>query len=207
MPFWFCMSLRSLRSWLICQQFPHILDLHVIHTQILVFFSNLFLIFLTRMLVRPRYIFVLHHFPHMLFRTMFSYFEQQLFPHILDLSVSETKHLVFEEQYPQEAEFDWSPRLRLIGQAKCWDVSELPHSNQTKKLWKSTMGGQELWSEHVKCLWVSSSSRSLGSGNPNLKQSLHILGMITGLLYSLKFSTFVLETPNRSQTPILVIAF
>ena len=55
----------------------------------------------------------------MLFRTMFSYFEQQLFPHILDLSVSETKHLVFEEQYPQEAEFDWSPRLRLIGQAKC----------------------------------------------------------------------------------------
>ena len=61
------------------QQFPHILDLPVSQTQLLVF--------------------------------------EQQFLHNLDLPFSQTHILVFEQQYSHKAEFDWSPRFRLKGQA------------------------------------------------------------------------------------------
>ena len=37
---------------------------------------------------------------------------------------------LFEQQYPHKAEFDWSPRLRIVGEAKFWDLSELPQRVQ-----------------------------------------------------------------------------
>ena len=51
----------------------------------------------------------------------------------------QTQLLVLEKQCPHKAEFDWSPRFRLIGQAECEDVSELPQPNQTDKLLKAAM--------------------------------------------------------------------
>ena len=45
-------------------------------------------------------------------------FEQQ-FPLSLDLPVGQTQLLVFfKQQSSHKAEFDWSPRFRLMGQAE-----------------------------------------------------------------------------------------
>ena len=41
---------------------------------------------------------------------------------------------LFKQQYPHKAEFDWSPRFRLIEQAKSLDDCELPKLKQTNNL-------------------------------------------------------------------------